>query len=253
MSDIKQQALQCRDAAMDIAQLSTVAKNDLLRAMAAALDADADTILAANARDMDAASAKGVTGAMLDRLKLDAGRLAGIANAVREVADLPDPVGQVTRRDVRPNGIAIERVRVPLGVVAMIYEARPNVTAEAAALCLKAGTGVVLRGGQGRGIAIVGVVLRGSQCRGVAAVGIALGGSQGCGIARVQLALVRDSHGIVDGASGRCAPGALPALVRGAWHRHLQLSALPARLRGRCRRSLPDALRRRERTERHRP
>ena len=147
MSDIKQQALQCRDAAQDIAQLSTAAKNDLLRAMAAALDADADAILAANARDMDAASAKGVTGAMLDRLRLDAGRLAGIANAVREVAELPDPVGQVTRREVRPNGISIERVRVPLGVVAMIYEARPNVTADAAALCLKAGNGVILRGG----------------------------------------------------------------------------------------------------------
>lgn len=147
MTDIKQQALQCRDAAQNIAQLSTAAKNDLLRAMAAALDADAAAILAANARDMDAASAKGVTGAMLDRLRLDAGRLAGIANAVREVADLPDPVGQVTRREVRPNGIAIERARVPLGVVAMIYEARPNVTADAAALCLKAGNGVILRGG----------------------------------------------------------------------------------------------------------
>lgn len=147
MTDIKQQALQCRDAAMDIAQLPTAAKNDLLRAMAASLATDAEAILAANARDMDAASIKGVTGAMLDRLRLDAGRLASIANAVREVAALPDPVGQVTRREVRPNGIAIERVRVPLGVVTMIYEARPNVTADAAALCLKAGNGVILRGG----------------------------------------------------------------------------------------------------------
>lgn len=147
MTDIKQQALQCRGAAMDIAQLSTAAKNELLRAMAAALDADAETILAANARDMDAAGAKGVTGAMLDRLRLDAARLTGIANAVREVAELPDPVGQVTRRELRPNGISIDRVRVPLGVIAMIYEARPNVTADAAALCLKAGNGVILRGG----------------------------------------------------------------------------------------------------------
>jgi glutamate-5-semialdehyde dehydrogenase len=147
MTDIKQQALQCRDAAQEIASLSTAAKNELLRAMAAALDADAAIILAANARDMDAAGAKGIAGAMLDRLRLDAGRLAGIANAVREVADLPDPVGQVTRRERRPNGIAIERVRVPLGVIAMIYEARPNVTADAAALCLKAGNGVILRGG----------------------------------------------------------------------------------------------------------
>ena len=147
MSDIKQQALQCRDAAQQVAQLSTDAKNALLRAMAASLEADAEAILQANAKDMAAAGAKGISGAMLDRLKLDPQRLAGIANALREVAELPDPVGLVTRRDTRPNGIAIERVRVPLGVVAMIYEARPNVTADAAALCLKAGNGVILRGG----------------------------------------------------------------------------------------------------------
>lgn len=147
MSTIQQQALQCRDAAQSIAQLSSDAKNTLLRAMADALEADREAILAANARDMDAAAAKGITGAMLDRLKLDDKRLAGIASAVREVADLPDPVGQVTREEIRPNGIRIRRVRVPLGVVAMIYEARPNVTADAAALCLKAGNGVILRGG----------------------------------------------------------------------------------------------------------
>lgn len=147
MSDIQQQALQCRDAAQAIAQLSTAGKDALLRAMADALEADRELILAANARDMDAAAAKGITGAMLDRLKLDARRLAGIAAAVREVAELPDPVGQVTRVETRPNGIHIQRVRVPLGVVAMIYEARPNVTADAAALCLKAGNGVILRGG----------------------------------------------------------------------------------------------------------
>ncbi|WP_141452449.1 glutamate-5-semialdehyde dehydrogenase [Pseudoxanthomonas sp. z9] len=147
MSTLQQQALQCRDAAHSIAQLSSDAKNTLLRAMADALEADREAILAANARDMEAAAAKGVTGAMLDRLKLDDKRLAGIASAVREVAELPDPVGQITREETRPNGIHIRRVRVPLGVVAMIYEARPNVTADAAALCLKAGNGVILRGG----------------------------------------------------------------------------------------------------------
>ena len=147
MSDIKQQALQCRDAAQQIAQLSTDAKNALLRAMAVSLEADTDAILEANARDMAAAEGKGIAGAMLDRLRLDPSRLAGIASALREVAELPDPVGLVTRRDTRPNGIDIQRVRVPLGVIAMIYEARPNVTADAAALCLKAGNGVILRGG----------------------------------------------------------------------------------------------------------
>lgn len=146
-SSIREQALACREAAQTVAALSTDAKNALLRSMADALDADADAILAANAEDLRAAQAKGIGSAMLDRLMLNPQRLAGIADALREVAELPDPVGLVTRRDVRPNGIAIERVRVPLGVIAMIYEARPNVTADAAALCIKAGNGVILRGG----------------------------------------------------------------------------------------------------------
>ena len=115
--------------------------------MADALDADAPSILAANARDLQAASDKGVGAAMLDRLALNPARLAGVADAVREVAALPDPVGEVTRDYVRPNGIRVQKVRVPLGVIAMIYEARPNVTADAAALCIKAGNGVILRGG----------------------------------------------------------------------------------------------------------
>ena len=147
MTDIKTQAVQAREASLAIAQLPTAAKDALLRAMAQALEDDAGAILAANARDLEAASAKGVGSAMLDRLKLDAKRLRGVADALREVAALPDPVGQVTRAYDRPNGIHVERVRVPLGVIAMIYEARPNVTADAAALCLKAGNAVILRGG----------------------------------------------------------------------------------------------------------
>ncbi|WP_374013745.1 glutamate-5-semialdehyde dehydrogenase [Pseudoxanthomonas koreensis] len=146
-SDIKTQALQAREAARAIAQLSTSAKDALLRAMAQALEDDAEVILAANARDIEAAAAKGVGSAMQDRLRLDGKRLGGVADALREVADLPDPVGQVTRTYDRPNGIQVERVRVPLGVIAMIYEARPNVTADAAALCIKAGNAVILRGG----------------------------------------------------------------------------------------------------------
>ncbi len=146
-SGIREQALRCRDAAQALAQLDSVAKDALLVSMARALEDDADAILAANARDLEAARARGTGGAMLDRLTLDPARLAGIARALREVAALPDPVGQVTRRETRPNGIRVERVRVPLGVIAMIYEARPNVTADAAALCIKAGNGVILRGG----------------------------------------------------------------------------------------------------------
>jgi glutamate-5-semialdehyde dehydrogenase len=146
-SAIRSLALRCRDASAAVAQLSTTDKNALLLAMADALQADADAILQANARDIDAARHKGIGGALLDRLMLDGARLDAIAAALREVAALPDPVGQVTRREVRPNGIVVERVRVALGVVAMVYEARPNVTADAAALCLKAGNGVILRGG----------------------------------------------------------------------------------------------------------
>ncbi len=147
MSDIKTLAMECRLAAQTLAQLDGAAKQALLVAMAQALEDDAEAILEANAQDLEAASGKGVGSAMLDRLALDPKRLRGVADALREVAALPDPVGQVTRDDVRPNGIRVQKVRVPLGVIAMIYEARPNVTADAAALCIKAGNGVILRGG----------------------------------------------------------------------------------------------------------
>ncbi len=147
MSDIKTQALACRDASQALAQLSSSDKAALLKAMATALETRQDAILSANAQDLQAARDRGIGSAMLDRLMLDPERIAGIAAALREVAALPDPVGQVTRSDTRPNGIQVSKVRVPLGVIAMIYEARPNVTADAAALCIKAGNGVILRGG----------------------------------------------------------------------------------------------------------
>jgi glutamate-5-semialdehyde dehydrogenase len=147
MSDIRTQALGCRAAAQVLFALDTDAKRRLLRDMASALRAACDIILAANRRDMDDAAQKGVQGAMLDRLRLDIPRVEAIAQAVREIAALPDPVGTITRRETRPNGIVVERIRIPLGVVAMIYEARPNVTADAAALCLMAGNAVILRGG----------------------------------------------------------------------------------------------------------
>jgi len=147
MSAIRQQALACRAAARRVAELDTASKHALLNEMAARLEVHGEAILAANAEDMRKAAAKGVQGAMLDRLRLDDARIATIASALREVSNLVDPVGIVTRRETRPNGLLIERVRVPLGVVAMIYEARPNITADAAALCLMAGNAVVLRGG----------------------------------------------------------------------------------------------------------
>lgn len=147
MESIRAQALACREAAQAVARLTTRKKQALLLGMAAHLERSAETILAANAKDCALAAERGTSGAMLDRLRLDETRLAGIAEAVRFVASLPDPVGRVTREERRPNGIRVSRIRIPLGVVAMIYEARPNVTADAAALCLYAGNGVILRGG----------------------------------------------------------------------------------------------------------
>lgn len=146
-NDIGAQARACRAAAQGVAALSGEARRSLLLDMAAELEGRFPDILAANARDMEAAATRGISGAMLDRLRLDEARLQAMTAAVRHVASLPDPVGLVTREEVRPNGIRVRRVRVPLGVIAMIYEARPNVTADAAALCLFAGNGVILRGG----------------------------------------------------------------------------------------------------------
>ena len=147
MSILREQALTCVQASRTMAALDTAAKRRLLHAMADQLLQRQGDILQANASDMQAAMAKGTAGAMLDRLRLDPERLQAIAAAVRHVASLEDPVGQVTRREQRADGLRIERQRVPLGVIAMIYEARPNVTADAAALCLYAGNGVMLRGG----------------------------------------------------------------------------------------------------------
>jgi len=147
MSEIRTLALACKDASQAMFSLDTDTKRKLLHDMASMLEERRDAILAANARDLQQAAAKGTQGAMLDRLRLDESRVAGIAKAVREIAALPDPVGLVTRRDTLANGLEVERVRIPLGVIAMIYEARPNVTADAAALCLMAGNAVILRGG----------------------------------------------------------------------------------------------------------
>ena len=125
----------------------TAEKNALLCAMADQLMADLDEILTANERDLANAAENGVPKTMLDRLKLDEKRMKGICDALREVAALPDPIGS-GERTVRPNGLVIQKVRAPMGCVAMIYEARPNVTVDAAALCLKTGNAVVLRGGK---------------------------------------------------------------------------------------------------------
>ena len=130
-----------------LAQASNEAKNRALRAAAAALRGRAAAILAANNEDMEAARTRGLSAALLDRLQLDASRIEAMASALEGIAALPEPVGRVLAEWVRPNGLRIQRVSVPLGVVAIIYESRPNVTADAGALCLKSGNPVILRGG----------------------------------------------------------------------------------------------------------
>jgi glutamate-5-semialdehyde dehydrogenase len=134
-----------RDAAPRVAELSSTQKNDLLRRMADAIEADAPSILAANKKDVEAGT---VQGAMRDRLLLTRERIAAIAKAVREVVSLTDPVGETIAEWRRPNGLLIRKVRVPLGVVGIIYESRPNVTVDTVALALKTGNAIVLRGGK---------------------------------------------------------------------------------------------------------
>jgi glutamate-5-semialdehyde dehydrogenase len=133
-------------AARELASLGSGVKDAALEAIAAALIEGAEQILEANARDLEVGEANGLSEALLDRLALDEGRIAAMAAGVRRIAALPDPVGEVIDGSTLPNGLALRRVRVPLGVIAVVYEARPNVTIDAAALCLKSGNAVVLRG-----------------------------------------------------------------------------------------------------------
>jgi len=135
------------EAAKLLAQASPEAKNAALAAAAAALRAQRPAILAANQIDMQQAKDKGLSGAMLDRLALDDKRIEAMAKGIEDILALPDPIGAITAEWTRPNGMRIQRVRVPLGVVGIIYESRPNVTADAGALCLKSGNAVILRGG----------------------------------------------------------------------------------------------------------
>jgi glutamate-5-semialdehyde dehydrogenase len=167
MDDLGRRA---RAAAEALALATTDQKNGALRAAAAAIRAAAPEILAGNAEDLAAARAKDLSPAMLDRLALDAKRIEAMAKGLEEVAELPDPVGSVIADWTRPNGLRIQRVRVPLGVIGIIYESRPNVTADAGGLCIKSGNACILRGGSeslrssraiaaalGRGLAAAGL------------------------------------------------------------------------------------------------
>jgi len=148
MEQMTQLAERAKAASRQLAQLNTQDKNACLLAMAAALEQNSEALQATNQGDRDAGAKAGLSGAMLDRLKLDAQRIAAMARGLRDVAALPDPVGRVLDRRVRPNGLELQKVSTPIGVMVIIYESRPNVTADAAGLCFKSGNAVVLRGGK---------------------------------------------------------------------------------------------------------
>ncbi len=147
MTAIHDLCVRARAAARAMSTRTTDDKNALLQRIASDIDASAAAILTANADDVAAAEARGIAPAMLDRLRLTPERLTDVARAVTDIAALPDTTGEVVSRITRPNGLVVSRVRVPLGVIAMIYESRPNVTSDASALALKAGNAIILRGG----------------------------------------------------------------------------------------------------------
>ncbi|MDH5601414.1 MAG: glutamate-5-semialdehyde dehydrogenase, partial [Gammaproteobacteria bacterium] len=144
MTELGQQA---RAAARELNRANTGQKNAALLAMADAIEARQQELLAANKKDMDAGAENGLDEALLDRLALNEERIAGMAEGIRQIVALPDPVGEITDLKYRPSGIQVGKMRVPLGVIGIIYESRPNVTADAAALCLKSGNAAILRGG----------------------------------------------------------------------------------------------------------
>ncbi|MDB6123466.1 MAG: proA 2 [Pedosphaera sp.] len=141
-------AKQSKGASRELAKLTTAEKNACLLAMAEALEGNSQSIKDANAKDMAAGTQSGLSSAMLDRLKLDDKRITGMAKGLREVAALPDPVGRILDERTRPNGLKLQKISTPIGVVVIIYESRPNVTADAASLCFKSGNATILRGGK---------------------------------------------------------------------------------------------------------
>lgn len=168
--EILAKAKAAKKAAAQLALLSTEVKNQALRAMADALLKRQELILSENEKDLEAARQKGIKRSLLDRLLLDEDRILQMAEGLRQTASLPDPVGQGCASFRRPNGLEIQKIRVPLGVIGIIYEARPNVTADAAALCLKAGNAVLLRGGSEAilsNLAIISVLSQAAYASGI--------------------------------------------------------------------------------------
>jgi glutamate-5-semialdehyde dehydrogenase len=196
-ASVTELCLAAKRASRALAQLDTQTKNAALEAIATALVARSGEILEANEADLAAGREAGLDAALLDRLALDAGRIAKIAAAVRDIAALPDPVGEVIEGQRRPNGLEIRKLRVPLGVIAVIYEARPNVTIDAAALALKSGNAIVLRGSssaaQSNGV-LAAIAQEAASGAGVPAGAIALLPGRG----REELAELATQNGVID-------------------------------------------------------
>ncbi|MEA2291854.1 MAG: glutamate-5-semialdehyde dehydrogenase [Solirubrobacteraceae bacterium] len=225
--------LAARDAARVLAQADAAAKDRALEAIAAALEARTPEILEANARDLEAGREAALPDALIDRLALDAGRIAAMALAVRQIAALPDPVGEVIDGRRLANGLDVRKVRVPLGVVAVVYEARPNVTIDAAALCLKSGNAAVLRGSSAAAhsnAVLAGVAAEAVEEAGLPAAAVTLVAGGG----REELAELATQDGVVDliiprGGEGlKAALGAVatvPVIYAAAGNCHVYVDA----------------------------
>jgi glutamate-5-semialdehyde dehydrogenase len=208
-------ARRAREAAVELRQLGRADKDRALHAIADALDARADTVLAANAGDVARARREGTTEAMVDRLTLTGQRLAAVAQGVRDVADLPDPVGQVVRGFTLPNGLEVRQVRVPFGVVGMVYEGRPNVTVDAAALALKSGNAALLRGSAsayGSNLALVQVMRDALVAAGLPADAVQLVP----GMTRESVTHLMTARGLVDVLIPRGGAGLIRSVVDGS-------------------------------------
>ncbi len=215
MEMIQQMGERAREAASALALAGTEEKNGALAAIAAALGQNTGEILAANRADLDAARADGMAPAMLDRLALDEKRVQSIAAGVEEIIALPDPVGRTDAGWTRPNGLSITRVRVPLGVVGIIYEARPNVTADAAALCLKSGNACILRGGKEAvktNIAMAGVMRQALEKAGLPADAVQLVEDTSRETSRQMMG----ANGLIDVLIPRGGAGLIRAVVENA-------------------------------------
>ncbi len=211
-STVETVAVRAREAAHDLALATRATKDAALHAMADALVAATGEVLAANAEDVSAAREQGTPEALIDRLRLDEGRVAAMAEGLRDVAALPDPVGEVVRGSTLANGLELRQVRVPFGVVGIIYEARPNVTADAAGICLKSGNAVLLRGSSSArrsNAAIVGVLRDAATGSGLPADVVQLVPGEGHEAAK---ALMR-ARGLVDVLIPRGGAGLIRSVV----------------------------------------